>query len=251
MVQVLRRALKVLEVVSEDPVRPHGLGEIAAAAGLNAATCARILKTLVEAGYVEQVAPKKGYRLGVMPYVLASRVPLERYLVQCAQPVLANLAAETGETTLLAVLRQGRRVVVVQVEGGQAVQVRSDYLQVFDPYQTATGRLLLAHLSAPALAHTVARIGLPGNSWPEVQSAAELHEALEQLRSEEVVVRAAGQVVGIASPVRQRGEVAAAVGLYLPRHRFAGEHRERILAGIRTAARAITARLSDPEREER
>lgn len=248
MVQVIRRALRVLEIVGRDPERPIGLSEVAAEAGLNVATCARILKTLADAGYVEQVAPRKGYRLGVMPYMLTSRGPFCRHLVYAAEPVLARLAADTGETALLAVLRQGKRIVVAQVEGRQTVQVRGDHLQVSDPYQTATGRLLLAHLEPRDLEEVVAALGLPGDAWPGVRTVEALVGELKRLRGEDVVMRAdGGEVVGLAAPVRQRGEVVAAVGLYLPQHRFAGEHREKVLAGIRAAAEAVGARLSGME----
>lgn len=241
MIQVLRRALTILEYIAGQPEAPRGVTEIAAQVGLNPATCARILKELAEAGYLEQTAPRKGYVLGPMAYVLAARGPYRRDLTQAAEPLMAQLAQETGETVLLAVLRQGRRIVLSQIEGGRSVQVRGDLLQRYNPYESATGRLLLAHLSPAELRLVRARHGEPGPEWPEARGAERLNEALARLRGEELVLRAVGtDVVGIACPIRQGPDVVAALGLYLPAHRFAGEHRDRVLRGVRRVAAAVS-----------
>ncbi len=59
MSQVLARGLHILQRIARTPTDPTGLSAIASERGLHPATCARLLKTLVEEGFVEQVGPKK------------------------------------------------------------------------------------------------------------------------------------------------------------------------------------------------
>ena len=66
MIQVINRALNILEILAQEPDKEFGLSEIATAVELNAGTCANILKTLVYRNYVEQSGTKKRYKLGYM-----------------------------------------------------------------------------------------------------------------------------------------------------------------------------------------
>ena len=52
MIQVINRALNILEILAQEPDKEFGLSEIATAVELNAGTCANILKTLVYRNYV-------------------------------------------------------------------------------------------------------------------------------------------------------------------------------------------------------
>ena len=72
MIQVINRALDILEIVAANPEKPTALGEIADALGLNHGTCANIMKTLVTRNYLEQVGTKKGYILGAKSYALTN-----------------------------------------------------------------------------------------------------------------------------------------------------------------------------------
>lgn len=44
MIQVINRALNILEILAQEPDKEFGLSEIATAVELNAGTCANILK---------------------------------------------------------------------------------------------------------------------------------------------------------------------------------------------------------------
>ncbi|WP_373515471.1 helix-turn-helix domain-containing protein [Persicitalea sp.] len=67
MIQVIHRALDLLELIAIEPNQPKALGELADTLGLNHGTCANILKRLVNRGYVEQAAAKESIKkLGVI-----------------------------------------------------------------------------------------------------------------------------------------------------------------------------------------
>ena len=250
MIQVLHKAFDILESLAADADRPRGLGQIAGELGLNQATCANILKTLVRRGYAEQVAPKKGYLLGPMSYSLAGSRPYRRDLLKAAEPLMAELAKEVRETVLLVALHQGKRFILCEARGDQDLQVRSDIISSDDVYETATGRLLLAHLSPEKLRTFVTMRGLPGAVWPEARRRTGLTRALEGIREHGKVVDVSkAQVAAAAFPIRDGETIVAALGLYLPRFRFKGAHRKRVLAGLEDTATRINRQLSErPER---
>jgi len=123
MIQVIQRALAVLEHLAWHGENPVALGDIARATGLNSATCARILGTLMLEGYVEQEGRRQGYRLGPMAYTLTCRGPYRKDLVACAEPHVRDLARITGETAIVTILHQNTRYIICRAEGGQDVQV--------------------------------------------------------------------------------------------------------------------------------
>ena len=245
-IQVVRRAVRILELVAEQPETPRSLTEIAARAGLSAPTCSKIIGTLVQESYVEQIAPRKGYILGPMAYALAARGPYRKDLVACAQPAAQELAAATGETVLVAILHRHRRFMLLRVDGTQAVQVRPETTLEEDIYATATGRLLLANLPDKEREEYLAAAGLPKPSvWPKAATKAKLRAELREIRRAgcEFNIRR-GEVAAIAFAIRERDRVVAALGLYLPAHRCEGKHHRKILDGMVKAAATISRRLS-------
>ena len=71
MANAVGKALEILSRIGENPEQPTLLGDLAEQLGFNQSTCACILKTLVEYGFVDQASPRKGYTLGPMAYYIA------------------------------------------------------------------------------------------------------------------------------------------------------------------------------------
>lgn len=246
MIQVINRAFRILEYIAEKPEEPHFLSDITAHVQLNIATTARILETLVEEGYVEQLGRKKGYILGPMAYSIASKGPYRKDLVISAGPVVRDLAKKTGETALIAIVRRFRRFVVLKIDGTHDIQVRSDSITVEKVYPTATGRVLLAYAPEAEQKNFVDSAGLPGKEeWPEARSWKKLTEYLAALREKEMeIVALSGQFVGVGVPIWENDRVTAALGLYLPSYRFTGEHKDLVINSIKQSAQEISKRLS-------
>ncbi len=228
------------------------LGDIAKATGLNAATCSRILTTLMSEGYVEQDGRRKGYRIGPMAYVLTAHGPYRKDLLACAAPVVRELAETTRETALVAILQQNKRYTLCQTDGGQDVQVRTDVILRENLFPTVTGRILLAHLTEAALDDFLAAVGLPdAESWPEATTKVKLLKQLEAIRTQDYVISEnPKQTIGVAFPIWNGETVVAALGLYLPLTRFNGDHENVIIREMKAAALKIGERLSQMHNKE-
>src|SRR5664280_2602065 len=105
----------------------YGLGPsaIGQQAGLDKATVTRLLRTLVEAGYVIQDETTRRYRLGGKILWLAHRVTSGLDLRSVARPHLRALRDELGETVHLGVIDDVHVVYVDKLEAENSIQLVS------------------------------------------------------------------------------------------------------------------------------
>ena len=109
MIQVIERVEKILVYLSENRKREIPLSEIADTLGMNRATCANILKTMKELGFVEQNEYRKGYILGDKVYTIAGADNDPDRLKTLMKPLIDNLCKEVNENVMLTVIKNDQR----------------------------------------------------------------------------------------------------------------------------------------------
>lgn len=244
MIQSLHRAFDILEYLAQHPDQPEPLGQIAEATGLNLATCANLIKTLMTRSYIEQVGPREGYLLGPMAHYLVRHGSYGRDIVAVAEPLLAGLATEVREHLVLSRLQGTRLFMLSEAEGDEVFQVRRDLTMVDDAYRTANGRLLLAYLSAAELTAFLRQKGVPGAVWPDAATEERLRQQLGAVRQLGRYIDTTPEGLARASfPIWQHGKVVAALGMYAPRFRFVRDRKEKGLKRLEEAAHEISKRL--------
>ncbi|MFN4145997.1 MAG: IclR family transcriptional regulator [Runella sp.] len=245
MIQVINRALDILEIIAENPEYPTPLGEIADRLNLNHGTCANIMKTLVARQYLEQVGTKKGYILGAKSYTLTGNEAYRKDLIEAAKPEMEKLTIEINENCLLAVLNGDKRLVIHVTYANQELQVRTSPEK--SVYDAASGRMLLAMLSEADIERFVAKYGLPtAENWKEADSVEKLKVLLAQFKKEECALQmlAGRQVVGLAVPIRRGERVVASLSIYLPEYRYMLADKAGLVYHLKAAAKRIAQRLS-------
>jgi IclR family transcriptional regulator, KDG regulon repressor len=243
MIQVIHRALDMLELLGSQPEMVFPLRDIARVLDLHRATCSNILKTLAQRGYVERLPSRGGYRLGGLASPWEGLATHDRELSMLAKPVLQTLSQELNETSLVGVIRGTRRVTLECVASDRELQVRSR--QVRSIYETASGRLLLACLPTEQQEALLDRIGLPQDGvWADVATTDELKVALSEIQHQKLARSDSSEhVVGLAVPVWRVGQVVASVSVYLPAVRFTPERSDDITSALRVAGQEISRRL--------
>jgi DNA-binding IclR family transcriptional regulator len=173
MIQVVIRALDILEFVSKQAGEPASLSDISAAVSLNQPTCANIVKTLVAKNYLEHLGRKHGYRLGANAYHLTGNLAYSQNLILAAKYVMENLTKDLNENSLLGILRNHKRYLLHIAQSDHDLLVRSR--TETDIYPTATGRILMAYLPAKELENLIQAIGLPSAQiWKGTQTKEKL-----------------------------------------------------------------------------
>lgn len=149
-IQSLERAFAILEHVVQFP-DGVGLSDLSRSVGIHLSTTSHLVKTLVKLGYVTQIADTRRYRVGLRLFSMASCSMNENMIVRAATPILAELAAETGEYTHLAVLSGSDVVIIAKAMSASMLQLSNGAGGVRPVYCTAIGKILLSYLDEPAL----------------------------------------------------------------------------------------------------
>jgi len=220
MIQVIYRALNILEYVAKHKERACSLTEIAASLELNQPTCANILKTLVDANYLEHLGRKKGYRLGPMVYQLTGDLSYNQNLLQVAKPEMEKLTERLNESCILGIIRNQKRFILHTVNSDQDLQVRSKSER--DIYETASGRMLLAFLPEKEREAMIANIGLPKpETWKGIKTKKQLDAAFQKIREDRLVTTLSpSHIVGLAIPIEKNNQVVASLSIFLPESRY-------------------------------
>ena len=108
---MIDRAARVLRALAGGPPEGLRLSEVTAVLDLGKATMHRLLRALVEVGFVEFDDAAKRYRLGYGIYALGASAR-HFQIVDVARSALTRLAADTGDTVYLSV-RDGNHAVCV------------------------------------------------------------------------------------------------------------------------------------------
>ncbi|MDB5874189.1 MAG: IclR family transcriptional regulator [Ramlibacter sp.] len=120
---LIRRAAVILRTLATVGSRGAPLTGLAHSVGLPNATLHRLLKQLIEERLAMQIEGSRHYALGPLAYEIGLAAARQFDMRSLFSPVLAELAAQTGETVYL-ILRSGNEAVCIdRVEGPSPVRV--------------------------------------------------------------------------------------------------------------------------------
>lgn len=192
--------------------------EIAERADLPASSTHRIVGDLVAAGLLERDEDRR-IRLGMRLWELALRGSSALRLRQAALPHMERVQALIREHTQLAVLEHEEALFLERLSHPDAGANITRIAGRLPLHASSSGLVLLAHAD-PALRERVLARPLRAVSRETVTDAATLEALLQSVRRHGHVV-APGSIeavsTGVAVPVRDRGEVVAALSVVLPR----------------------------------
>jgi len=222
-IQAVDRAVELLKTVAGSR-HPLTVGELAAATGLNRSTAWRLLATLDQHGLVERDPVTQRYSVGYAIVQLAAAGDYDA-LVRRARPVLARLAADTGETANLAVAKRFNLVYVDQVEAEQ-IMAPSWLGRSLPLHATSTGKAFLAWLP-PEEREALTPARLKRYTDTTITTRRELEDELDAVRRDgySICVGELEQTLyGASSAVlNERQRPVAIISVWGPQHRVSRE----------------------------
>lgn len=178
----------------------------------------RMLKTLVDQGFAEQVGEKGHYRPTLRLWELGAQILARHDVVGIAREHMPLLAESTGETVHLSVLHGVEVVYLDKIEGTQAVRSYTRVGARAPAWCVATGKALLAH--HPLEADKIKPADLVGFTPRTLTNLGALRAALVRIRADGIAYNLGEwhrDVVGAASPIFDaRGNAVAAIGISGP-----------------------------------
>lgn len=238
MIQVIQRALDIFEFLAEEPHKSRSLSEISNAIGIQPSTCANIVKTLVQRGYLVKSQNQKAYFLGGQWHQVISRELYYDKLINVSRQELESLGQRINENAFVAVLEKNQRKILVKKDSTQQVQAYTPDLK--NAYDTSTGRLLVALKTDEELKQFIDMYGLPEEQvWSGMSDQNVFIKEIEKIRkSGYAIIEDSGQIIGFAAPIILNEKVIAALSVYMPAFRYSEDiHNLFVDQGLQTARR--------------
>jgi len=238
----LARGLLVLRTVAAAE-RPVTIADAARKTGLSRAAVRRCLHTLTILGYVG--AESAGYVVRRQTLSLGHPYLSMTALSARAQPLLDALRDELGESCSLGVIDDDRLLYVARAE---AIRIMSIGLRVgsnLPIYPTSMGRVLLAALPVEKQIAYLDRVQLEPLTPKTVTDRVKLSQLLRNVAGEGYCLLDEELEIGVRSiavPVRQRGQVVAALNVATAAARLSAQ---RLLEVVLPPLREAAAKLSD------
>lgn len=245
MIQVIDRAMRIIELLGKNPGREIPVGELSDTLSLDKGTCTNILKTLASRGFVQQVSPRSGYQLGYALYRMTTGSVLNEELTKIAREEIENLSRRINETVLLSAIRNDRRIILHDTVPDRDLLVRTrDEKNV---YSSNSGRVILANYTPAHLEKFIIRNGIPSpEEWPEIYNGNEPEKELRNIFTQIKIKGFSIQVdvngiIGFAAPLFRDGHVCGSVATFLPLLR--AENRDAILQAVLLTAGSINRKI--------
>ena len=211
------RIVRVLDTFSAERTVQTAT-EIAHRAELPSSSAHRIVGDLITAGLLERDEDNR-VRLGMRLWELALRGSSALRLRQAALPHMERVQTLIGEHTQLAVLEHDEALFLERLSHPDAGANITRIAGRLPLHASSSGLVLLA-FADPAMRDRVLAAPLRAVSGETVTDPEELRSLLASIRRRGHVV-APGSIesvsTGVAVPVRDRGEVVAALSVVLPR----------------------------------
>jgi DNA-binding IclR family transcriptional regulator len=233
------RVVRVLETFTSERT-VQSAAEIGRRARLPSSSAHRIVDELVGAGLLERDEDRR-IRLGLRLWELALRGSTALRLRQAALPHMEAVQAAVREHTQLAVLEQDEALFLERLSHPDAGANITRVAGRLPLHASSSGLVLLAHADAE-LRDRVLAAPLRALSRETITDADALRRELALIRRRGYVI-APGSVeqvsTGIAVPLRDAGEVVAALSVVLPRDTAP----EAALAALQRAASGVESAL--------
>ncbi len=246
-----RSPLRVMQIVEALAGMPGGmpLTQLSEHLGIPKTSLLSHLRVLLGSGHVAMDETR--YLLGGASLRLGLVIAASATVAAAARPIVAELAHDTGETGMLAMLDPvaAQAVYVERANGTNPIRFAPDVGARRPLYCTAFGRALLAFQDDDFIKRYLEQHALERVTQYTVTSARAVQKDLQELRTTGVATSLQAHTLeagAIAAPVfEQQGPVRYAIGIALPVSR-AGSRQKRLEERVRDAARKLTWTLGAP-----
>lgn len=181
-VQVLDRAINILEFVARQGGGEAGLPELAAAMKLHKTTTHRIAHVLESRGLLRRGPDSNRYRLGLHLYDLGCQALDNVNIRDEARPIMTRVAFEVGETTHLAVLDRAEVLYIERIEAQRSLTMGSKLGARNPVYCTALGKAILAFSPDAEIDQALAGCRMQARTKNTITSVLSLKRDLERIR---------------------------------------------------------------------
>lgn len=245
----LGKSLRLLRWMLKAPGDEWGVRELAHSVGLPPSTAHRLLAALEREGLIESNPETERYRVGLEFYHMAWRAQAKFSIREMALPFLRRFAADSGETTFLALYDRSRMEMMFAV----VVDTQYPYRYILPlnewvpMHAGASGQAIMAFLPQEDRQAIVTSKGLAPVTSLSITDPAVLEAALAQVRAQGYAITHGQRIaesVSIAAPIwGPDGRVLGDIAVTMPEYRFGPGVEARLAPLVTFYAKRITEEL--------
>lgn len=237
MIKVLHKAFDLIESVAANKDRIFTLTELSAMIKEKPTTCANIVKTLCDRGYLTHVEPK-GYKLGPVAQGLNYLDVFDMKLIDIARDPMTELVEKFGASGVLAVLRRGKKKILDDYNSDSDVIINKTVRKDHELYTTSTGLVLTSFGKAPFAKNEVEIII---KTYGSIDKYIEIRKFI--IQNKYVAISLRPRILEVAAAVFKNDEICAVIAAYLPEFMVSEADQEALIKEICETADKITERI--------
>jgi IclR family acetate operon transcriptional repressor len=241
-VQSVERAFELLEAMA-DAGGVVGLSRLAHESGLALPTIHRLIRTLVDLGYVRQ-EPSRQYSLG--PRLIRLGESTSHLLGIWARPYLARLVDAVQESANLAMLDGDQVVYVAQAQSKHSMRMFTEVGRRVHAHCTAVGKALLANMPPDDVQALLRRAGMPAQTEHTITEPDRFAAELDRVRAQGYAMDDGEQEIGVrcvAVPLPGTPN-RLAISISGPAPRMTADVVDRVVPLLRRAAEDLADELT-------
>jgi IclR family acetate operon transcriptional repressor len=244
-IELVEKTLRVLEVLAESD-DGNALKDIASRLKLVKSSVFRILYTLKEIGYVEQVGENGTYRSSLQMLTLTRKSAVASSLTIIAWLYLVQLRDDLWESAWLGELSRREVVLIAVAEGLRRLHLSLEVGDRCPLHATAVGKAIAAYMSRPELEAALGPGELARFTRHTLTSRAQLHMELARVRSDGFSINDEETIEGavlFSAPIDSLGKAFAAVSVSAPLGRCPTARRKTLSQAVKRTCAAISKDL--------
>lgn len=234
MIKVLHKAFDLLESMAAYKDRVFTLSELSEIIQEKPSTCANIVKTLCERGYLSRIEPK-GYKLGPVARRLDYNTTLDVKLMNHARDVMEQLVRQFEATGVLSVLRRGKKKVLDDYRSDSDLVINRTIRKDRELYATSTGLVLTAFAEIPDESVIT-------EEFESMEQYLQIRSFIQKEHYIAITIRP--KVLEVAAAVFYKEQIAASVAVYLPEFLVSEAEKRTLIQAVCNAASVITERMN-------
>lgn len=215
-VQTLDRTFDIIELLATSP-NGMGVTEIGRKLGLHKSTVYRLIKALVQRGYLEKDQSTGAYRIG-LKFVEISSLHIQQIELKTeAIPFMRHLSELTGQVTHLAIMDETEVVYIEKIDVIQSLRMYSQIGKRIPVYCSALGKVLLSGQNSDYQKRIMKKIKYTQQTKNTIREESQFINELEKTKQRGWAVDNEEHELGIrciAAPIRDfTGKVIAALSI--------------------------------------
>lgn len=244
VVSSVDRAIELLLILAERP--DQGVTELANATGNTKSLTFRLLYSLAQRGMVHKDPDRRSYALGYRALLLGDQTRRQSRLITTAEPILADLSAETRENALLLVRRDLHSICIAMHASPEQLRIFASVGRLGPLHAGGGPKVLLAYAPEEVREQVISGV-LETYTDMSISNANTLKTRLKKILETGYAISVGEldpNIFSIAAPVRDHtGEVIAALGCNGPTARLNDSVQEDAAAAVLLNAKKLSRLL--------